>query len=59
MNRAHAGAWRKGRQAAKDGLPIEACPYRDKRQDSGMLTWSRSFIAAWEDGYNDRGPRPE
>ena len=58
MNRAMAGAWRKGRAAAERGDPIESCPYVDRRKTCGRLTWSRAFITAWEDGWRDMGPRP-
>lgn len=52
-NPAMRGAYLKGRRAWAEGLRIEACPYRDKRKDCGRLTWSRAFIRAWEDGFND------
>lgn len=41
----------KGAHARLTGEPIEACPYVDRRTASGRLTWSRSFISAWEDGW--------
>ena len=47
------GAYRKGWEAARAGLPAGACPYKDKRQHNGKLTWSRAFIAAWHDGWGD------
>lgn len=50
-NRAMLGAFRKGMRAALSGEPITACPYRDHRKPSGGLSWSRSFICAWEDGW--------
>ncbi len=53
-NRAHRGAYRKGQRAAIDGLPPSACPYVDKRKSSGRLSWSRSFIRAWQDGHADQ-----
>lgn len=52
-NRAHRGAYKKGVQAANAGDPWQSCPYIDKRKWSGRLSWSRSFIAAWRDGYRD------
>lgn len=52
-NRALRGAYKKGAAAAEAGQPIEACPYRDKRKPSGRLSWSRAFISAWHDGWND------
>jgi ribosome modulation factor len=45
------GAKRKGQEAALAGLSEQACPYEDKRKDSGRLTWSRAFINAWRDGH--------
>lgn len=50
-NRALRGAFIKGAEAHMGGLPVDACPYRDKRTDSGRLSWSRSFIRAWQDGW--------
>lgn len=48
------GAFRKGHEAGLAGSPASACPYEDKRTYRGALTWSRSFIKAWEDGW-ERG----
>ena len=45
------GARRKGAEAARSGLPVQACPYRDKRTDSGRLSWSRAFRNAWLEGH--------
>lgn len=45
------GAYHKGYDAGISGEPESACPYDDKRKNSGRLTWSRSFIAAWHDGW--------
>ena len=45
------GAEEKGRQAARDGLPITACPYKDKRKPSGKLSWSRAYRNAWRMGW--------
>ena len=42
-----AAAERKGRQAARDGLPIAACPYADHRKPSGKLSWSRAWRNTW------------
>ncbi len=50
-NRAMLGAFKKGILAHQAGEPIEACPYGDKRKPDGRLSWSRSFIAAWRDGW--------
>ena len=50
-NRAMQGAFRKGYTANKEGKSPQDCPYKDKRNDSGRLTWSRAFIAAWDDGW--------
>lgn len=52
-NRAMRGAYLKGRRAHAEGLGREACPYFDKRNASGRLTWTRAFARAWEDGFND------
>lgn len=52
-NPALRGAYLKGVRAAQAGETLDACPYRDRRNDSGRLTWSRSFIRAWEDGWRD------
>ena len=50
-NRALQGAFRKGYDAALAGKSVTACPYDDKRTSRGALTWSRSFIKAWDDGW--------
>lgn len=50
-NRALQGAYRRGFAAARAGEPERACPYDDKRKANGSLTWSRSFITAWCDGW--------
>lgn len=50
-NRAARGAFLKGVHAQIAGHPLSDCPYEDKRKDSGRLTWSRSFIACWRDGW--------
>ena len=48
------GAYRKGREAFLACKPISACPYEDKRAPwHNMVTFSRGFIRAWEDGWND------
>lgn len=52
-NRAMRGAYLKGARAAVAGLPSGACPYIDRRKECGRLTWSRSFIAAWEQGHRE------
>lgn len=49
-NRALQGAYRKGWNAQRQGDPPVA-PYKDRRNYRGMITWSRSFITAWHDGY--------
>jgi hypothetical protein len=51
-NPALNGAWKKGRDAAKDGKPITANPYTDHRTVSGRLTWARAFVRAWNDGWH-------
>lgn len=50
-NRAHRGAFLKGVHARLLDEPISSCPYEDKRKPSGRLSWSRSFISAWRDGW--------
>lgn len=50
-NRAHRGAFMKGYRAFIAGEEITNCPYLDKRKDGNKLTWSRSFDAAWRDGW--------
>lgn len=50
-NRAILGAFKKGILAHQAGQAIESCPYSDKRKPDGRLSWSRSFIAAWRDGW--------
>ena len=51
MNRAHLGAYRKGWRAYFDGKMQHECPYQDKRGRRNMVSWSRSFIWAWNDGW--------
>jgi len=51
MNRAHRGAYLKGVAARVAGEDQSACPYEDRRKPSGRLSWSRSFISAWRDGW--------
>jgi hypothetical protein len=46
------GAFNKGLHAAETGATPDACPYTDKRKHNGRLTWSRSFVKAWHDGFN-------
>jgi len=50
-NRAWQGAFKKGVKAHQGGLPLSACPYKDKRKPDGRLSWSRAFIAVWRDGW--------
>lgn len=50
-NRAILGAFKKGIVAHQQGQSIEACPYGDLRNLKGRLSWSRSFINAWRDGW--------
>lgn len=45
------GAFRKGYMARISGASLAACPYADKRNDFGRLTWSRAFQSAWTDGW--------
>lgn len=63
INRAVIGAYRKGKKAKADGLPVTACPYKDTRTYRGGITWSRTFMNAWWDGYQGKDgyeekPRP-
>ena len=51
-NRALRGAFLKGVDAGLAGEPITACPYQDKRKPSGLISWSRGFIKAWDDGWD-------
>jgi len=56
-NQALRGAYRRGALAARAGLVgRDACPYRDRRTYRGAVTWSRSFITAWLDGYDANVP---
>lgn len=50
-NRSLQGAYRKGVLACLNDKPLSDCPYKDKRKDDGRLSWSRSFIIAWRDGF--------
>lgn len=59
-NRALQGAFWKGWRARRDGEPITACPYQDKRDYRGSVTFSRAFIRAWEYGWSAiTAARPE
>ncbi len=42
---------RKGREAYAAGLPESACPYADRRQSTGRLTFSRAWRNAWLQGH--------
>lgn len=50
-NRAILGAFKKGIVAHQQGKAIEDCPYGDVRKRDGRLSWSRSFVLAWRDGF--------
>jgi ribosome modulation factor len=50
-NPALRGAFRKGWECAQAGGSEADCPYQDKRTPSGRLSWSRSFITAWAEGF--------
>jgi hypothetical protein len=50
-NRALRGAFMKGYRAFLSGQAVTENPYVDKRKECGRLTWSRSFDAAWCDGW--------
>ena len=60
-SRAFLGAYRKGRQARRDGKRVTFCPYADKRGNyHNNVTFARSFIGFWEEGWNDeRAGKPE
>jgi hypothetical protein len=45
------GAFWKGYLAFTSGEPRASCPYMDKRNESGRITWSRAFQASWHDGW--------
>ena len=45
------GAFRRGYLAFIAGETLADCPYADKRNESGRLTWSRAFQTAWTDGW--------
>lgn len=51
-NRAIQGAYRKGWNAQRQGKKNYECPYQDKRNYKNRITFSRSFIIAWHDGYS-------
>jgi hypothetical protein len=51
-NRALRGAYVKGWRAHMAGDSPGAYPYRDSRTSRGAITWSRSFIRAWLDGWD-------
>lgn len=54
-NRSQRGAYRKGILAFIAGKPYtaESCPYEDHRTHRGSVTFSRTFIRAWEYGWKD------
>lgn len=58
-NRSLQGAYRKGVLAHLEGKALQDCPYKDKRKDDGRLSWSRSFITAWADGFRDAARHQE
>jgi ribosome modulation factor len=51
LDRAHRGAYYKGRAARHAGKTLDDCPYQDKRRFSGGLTYSRSFRKVWAEGW--------
>lgn len=53
-NPSHRGAYCKGYRAALADEPRSSCPYEDHRKPSGMLSWSRAYIRAWQDGWDDQ-----
>ena len=58
-NPALRGAYLKGGRSAQAGETLNACPYGDWRTHSGSVTWSRSFIRAWADGWRDANAASE
>ena len=46
-------AWRKGFACALDGGSRSECPYEDRRNDLGHVTFSRAYIHAWNEGFDD------
>ncbi len=50
-NPAMRGAFKKGYEAYCEGKSQIENPYKDKRKDSGKLTWSRAFMKCWDDGW--------
>lgn len=50
-NKSLLGAFKKGVLAYQEGKSLSDCPYKDKRKGDGRLSWSRSFINAWRDGF--------
>lgn len=51
-NRAMQGAFARGARAAEAGVAADANPYRDRRGDSGQVTFSRAFRRAWREGWD-------
>jgi ribosome modulation factor len=57
-SRAFVGAWKRGRQAALDGRSLDDCPYLDRRNHRGSITFSRTFRRYWRDGFESVGLFP-
>jgi ribosome modulation factor len=53
-NSALRSVYKAGAQARATNRAVENCPYKDSRNWHGGVTWSRSFIRAWLDGWRDR-----
>jgi hypothetical protein len=53
-NPALRGVYKTGAHARATNRGVENCPYKDSRNWHGGVTWSRSFISAWQDGWRDR-----
>jgi hypothetical protein len=53
MNKSFLTAMRKGREAFHAGQKRNDCPYRDVRTDHGAVTFSRGFMRAWLEGFDD------
>lgn len=60
-NTAYVSAWRKGRQAAIDGLTLDANPYRGSTRFGNRSTFGLTFRKYWRDGFESVTlfPKPE
>jgi ribosome modulation factor len=55
MSKSFESAKRKGFLAGLQGKSIDECPYEDLRAGkyNNVVTWSRGFIRAWIDGWEN------